>query len=431
MQVWNKTSYTHFHIILISGFLFSFFLPLSTKISNILLIVFLVSVSFLVLKGRLKFNKINRSALKYSTLILMVPLLLSICYHGELLSVLNVLGRRISYLLLPLSFLFFSSEQLLSLKRSSFRGIVYGCTLSSIFLLSNNIWNYYATRPLWSVDSDLLNFYYTGFNFTETLDFHPSYLGMYMLLSVCVLLFSKVFVSRALKIIIFTFLSIVILFLSSRIIFIYYFIILIVYIFSSLLKLFGKSKIAIISIFTVVLIIFLSTFLLIKDTYIYTSLTKETIWELSFNVNKKYNSKTLGDSRVARWNVAIDLIKDHPIVGYGIGNEKDVLEIGYRKEGMLISATNRYDAHNLFLGYALEAGFISMAILIFYIFNSLFFFFRLKSALNFLFFFAIFGICLVEDYLNNNAAIIFLAYFGNLFLFQTFLSIAKIKDELS
>ena len=39
--------------------------------------------------------------------------------------------------------------------------------------------------------------------------------------------------------------------------------------------------------------------------------------------------------------------------------------------------------------------------------------------------------CLIEDYLNNNAAITFLAFFGNLFLFQTLLLKANKEDELS
>ena len=98
---------------------------------------------------------------------------------------------------------------------------------------------------------------------------------------------------------------------------------------------------------------------------------------------------------------------------------------------MLISAANRYDAHNLFLGYAIETGIIGLLILFYYLFNSLFLFYRFKKIMYFLFFVSILGMCLIEDYLNNNAAITFLAFFGNLFLFQTLLLKANKEDELS
>lgn len=431
MNLWNKSSNNYLSIILFIGFLFCFFLPLSTKISNIFLILFLVGVLFLVLKGEIGFNKANVSILKYSTLVLMVPLLLSLFFHGELLKVLDLLGRRVSYLLVPIVFLFFPPTHFLSLRKYSFLGIVYGSLLSSSILLFNNLTKYYATRPLFSIDSDLLNFYYTGFNFTEIIDFHPSYFGMYILFSVSVLLFSRVINSNALRIFIFFFLSLIILFLSSRVILFFYALIVLVYILRSLLNYYGKSKRVVLAFLTVGLIIASSAYLLIKNTYIYDSLTKETIWELSFNVNDKYNSKTFGDSRVARWNVALDLIKDQPIIGYGVGNEKDVLEIGYRNDSMLISAQNRYDAHNLFLGYAIETGIFGLLILVYYIFNSLFLFFKFKKTMYFLFFLSVLGMCLIEDYLNNNAAITFLAYFGNLFLFQTLLVKSNTEDELS
>lgn len=431
MRVWNNSSYGQFALIISVGFLFGFFLPLSTKISNILVIIYLIGVSILVLKGEMKFNKLNVPALKYSTLVLIVPILLSIFFHGEFLKVLEVLGRRVSYLLVPLSFLFFSSVQLESLRNYSLRGIVYGSILASIVLLSNIFLSYYATRPLFLVDSELLNFYYTGFNFTELLDFHPSYFGMYLLLATSFLLFGKQYISNRLSWLTVIFFFITILFLSSRVILFFYFLVILVYILRSFLTLYGKSKTAIFSFITIVFILFLSTYLLIRETYIYTSLTKETMWELSFNVNEKYNSNTLGDSRVSRWNVAIDLIKEHPLIGYGVGNEKDILEIGYRKEGMLISATNRYDAHNLFLGYAIEIGIIGLLILIYYIFNSLYLFFSFKKVMYFIFFLSVLGICLIEDYLNNNAAITYLAFFGNLFLFQTCLAQANKDDELS
>ena len=421
MQLWSKTSYNYFQIILFSGFLFGFFLPLSTKFSNAFLIIFLVGVSFLVFKKEMKFNNANLQTLKYSTLILIIPSLFSFFFHGEIANVLDILGRRITYLLVPISLLFFSSEHFANLKKYSLKGIVYGGIISSLVLLIINLYGYYATRPSFTIDSELLNFYHTGFNFTRLFDLHPSYFGMYLLLSVAVLLFGKLSIPKGFRVFIVIFFFIIILFLNSRIILLFYFIMVLVSVLQSFLAFYGKARTAVLSFFAVVLIISFSGYLLIKDTYIYTSLTKETLWELSYNVNNKYNYKTLGDSRVARWNVAMDLIKDKPLLGYGIGNEKDVLEKGFRKEGMVISAGNRYDAHNLFLGYAIELGIIGFLLLSYYLLASLFIFLKFRKSMHFLFFLSVLGICLIEDYLNNNAAVTFIAFYGNLFLFQTLL----------
>src|SRR5690606_13685238 len=282
MKLWNKSPAIH-STIPITGFLFCFFLPFNTKLSNVLLIIFLVSALIYILKGDLVFKKTRVPVIKYSTLILIIPLVFSIFFHGEFIKVMEMFGRRVSYLLIPLALLFFASEQLLALQRSSLRGIIYVSFLSSIFLLVNNFSNYYATRPLFCVDTDLLNFYYTGFNFTEILDFHPSYFGMYILFSLSILLFTKELYSKKLRLFTFFFLSLTILFLSSRVILFFYFLIIFIYIFRSFLFLFGKTKKAVLAFLVIGLIIVTSTYFIIKNTYIYASLTKETIWELSFN----------------------------------------------------------------------------------------------------------------------------------------------------
>lgn len=425
-----KNSYNQYQILLFTGFLFGFFLPLSTKISNVLIIIFLVGIGYLVFRKQLIFNKSSVSVLKFSTLILIIPLVLSIFFHGEITAVLGLFGRRISYFLIPLGLLFFSSTQLLSLKKYASWGIVYGSVLASIILLFQNFLNYYATRPWFSVDSELLNFYYTGFHFTEVLDIHPSYFGMYLLFSVLVVLFGKLGISKWPRIFMILLFFITILFLSARVILFFYFLIVLIAIFRLFLSSFGKSKKTIISFLSIVVVISLSIYFLVKETYIYTSLTKETLWELTFNVNEKYNSDTLGDSRVARWDAAMGLIAEHPFIGYGVGNEKDVLETVYLKGGMATSAKNRYDAHNLFIGYAIEIGLIGSLLLVFYLISALVIFSKSKKLMCFLFFLSVLGMCLIEDYLNNNAAITFLAFFGNLILFQTWVTKAKDVNEV-
>lgn len=420
-MVWKKYIERYFLIILSLGFLFGFFLPLSTKISNAVLIALLLGVAGLSFIGKMKLNHAALKILKYSTLVLLLPCFLSIFYKEEFLTVLNILGRRVSYLLLPLSFLFFSPSQLLSLKKYSLIGIVYGAVLSCLILLYNNFLNYYATRPL-LIDDELLNFYYTGFNFTELLDFHPSYFGMYILLAISVLLFEPYSIYKYFKIFIFFILSVSILFVNSRVILFLYLLLVVVYLFKFSILFFKNTIIALFSFLSLCAIILFSIYYITKSTYIYRSFTSEALWELTFNVGEKYNSTTVGDSRLARWSVALESISQRPILGYGVGKEKDVLKKGYIKEGMLSSAKKRYDTHNQFLGYVMDAGIVGLATILYYFIFSFFLFYKSQNFMFIILLLQILAICLFENYLNNNAGIIYVAFYSNLFLFIAFLT---------
>ena len=425
MPIDSKIFHKNFSFIPLIGFLFGFFLPISTKISNILIVVFCVIIVVLFLKKVIAFQKSNLKGLKYSTLILLIPCLLSLFFYNEFITTLNIVGRRITFFVIPISLLFLSYQRLSATKKSALLGIVYGSCLACLGLLLNNFLNYYATRPFLLIDDELLNFYYTGFGFMQPLDIHPSYFGMYILLALSVLLFEKFQINNFLKGLLFILLSTSILFINSRVILFLYLMIVLIYVLKRCMSYFKRKTSAILSFLVISILLLLSFYAITKTTYIYESLTKEALWDLSFNVGEKYNSKTLGDSRLARWSVAVDLIREKPFFGYGLGKEKDILEMGFQNQNMIVAAQNRYDAHNQFLGYSIELGLFGLAALLYYFFTSAWVFYKSQNVIYLLFIINVFAICLFEDYLNNNAGVIFVAFYANLFLLTELLAKPK------
>src|SRR5690606_32256364 len=116
-----------------------------------------------------------------------------------------------------------------------------------------------------------------------------------------------------------------IVFINSRIIFLLYALV----VFSALLYtgfLFYKRK-KIWALSLVIIVTIASVFSLVKlfsNTFIYTRLTNELQWELTDQVDTAYNAKLVADSRIARWQSAIEAISQKPIFGYGTHSEKNI-----------------------------------------------------------------------------------------------------------
>lgn len=66
------------------------------------------------------------------------------------------------------------------------------------------------------------------------------------------------------------------------------------------------------------------------------------------------------DSRAARWEVALDLIKKRPLTGYGSGAEKEILVKSYDDRGLVWSGLFNLDTHNQYLSFGMENGIPAM-----------------------------------------------------------------------
>src|SRR5690606_213504 len=169
----------------------------------------------------------------------------------------------------------------------------------------------------------------------------------------------------------------------------------------------------------VFLLVTITAFSFVKNTYIYYRFTNELSWEASKNVDSKINKDNGGDSRLARWGSIVKIIKEKPLLGYGTGNEKEVLNVQFQKDNLKFSSDNNYDSHNLYLSYSVQFGLLGFLVLCFYVISNVIISFQKKNILLFSLVFGLMFILFFENYLNNNAGIVFIAFFQNLLMFYS------------
>lgn len=393
-----------------STFLFAVIIQFSTKLGNILLIlVFLFCcLSF----SRDDFTLEKKVLLVKSTAVFFILYFLGGIVSKDFSITFNQIGKKIPYLFSPLFILIITKKNRVIMKAFFLKGLVIGSVFSSIVLIINNFYEYYLTRPFLYLDFQIFNFYYTNYNYTNFFDIHPVYLGSYYLLSLCFLLFTK-FNQRILPAIGVVIILISIVFINSRIIFFLTFCVFII----AFYKKYSSFKYMLVLISCFVLL-FLSVFNLssFKKTHIYRKVVKELKWDLTDQVNTEYGDNFKGDSRFSRWKVAFQLVKKSPLVGYGLGSEKKVLTNGYKNNNLMKSYSFKYDSHNQFLSFCLQFGLIGFLTLVYFFISNFYNSIVLKDDLYFVLFLITFSICLFENYLNNNAGIIYVSFVSSLFL---------------
>jgi O-antigen ligase len=407
-------------LLAITAFLMAFFLPVHLGISNLFLIAFFVlSGYFILIKKEYVFR--NPKLLLLSLLPLFLLYCFGLFYSNPPFEGLKIIGRNLSFLLAPLLLFFCSVKNLKYLLGKMYVGITLGSITSICILLTNNFLNYFATRPFLGFDDEIFNYYYTYYSFTNLLDIHPTYLGAYLIFAVSFLL-KRLFKGKTNKLLILTaivILTVGIIFINSRIVFLLYSGVLLSGLLYGAFIFYKRRKFG--ALFLIIIITVAGVFSIIKvlsNTFIVTRLTSELQWELSDQVDTAYNDKLNADSRIARWQSAIDAIAQKPFFGYGTHSEKDILEGFYEKNGLLVSSKNRYDAHNIYLSIMLEYGIFGLCILLIYLLSNLYLSLKTKNVQYFLLFIMICVIGCFESYLKNNAAITFVAFFGSVYLFS-------------
>lgn len=394
-----------------SLFLAVFFLPIKTSISNlgIIILLSLTFASFFINRKKVRGLKKPLFFLN-STICLFIPFLMGTFYSQILDDAFFQLNKCIFYLLMPMLLLRKDLSKDKIIYWSSI-GLILGSIFSILFLLSVNSYHFFSSNLALH---KLLSYDFVGLNFVKPLkDMHPIYLGSYYLFMLVLLWKSKLNLKMGIKIGITIVCLIGIIFLNTRSVLFIGILLLIIALFSSLTI---KKTLAILS------LIFLFLFFakpLLKDTYVYNKMVKGTKWELSNNIGKNNtDSKKTADSRMSRWLVSIDLIKQKPLIGYGTGSARDLLSREYEKRNMKSSLNANYDSHNQYLGYAIQFGILGLSFLLFYLSINLYKSFKRKDFILFSLVLIVGGICLIENYLIRNMGINFLALFGTIFIFK-------------
>ena len=76
-----------------------------------------------------------------------------------------------------------------------------------------------------------------------------------------------------------------------------------------------------------------------------------------------YENITAQQSRILIWDASFQLIKEAPLLGYGIGDAEDALIEKYKELNYIQNYINQYNAHNQFLQTFLQIGVVGFGVL--------------------------------------------------------------------
>lgn len=375
--------------------------PIVASIVSVLFIFFNLFYAFIYKDEILKF-----SLLQYLPVyIIFIILLISLTYSPDYELGLNIIFKSQVLLIFPIVFWLRGGIDRLTLIKAK-KYYVYGVAISIVISLMLALFNYIKS-------GNPSNFTY--YDLAETIELHPTYFSLFILSALCFVFFG--ITKKSLFNVLFIFISIfTILLLESRIAFFGLIIVIIYGIFVTQLK---DNKVIIISSLLLALIGGLSSEGL-KNRLLEVSSLETTEQEIGTFLENGINQRTW------LWTNAIDQIKQKPILGYGLGSQKNQFkwqieknllsqDFDYEFNKAAISVSNR-NLHNQYLQFFYESGLIGLLLFLTGIFLMLIKFYKQKqhSKALILLLFSIFLI--TENLLYRQMGIYFFAFIFSLFL---------------
>ncbi len=287
---------------------------------------------------------IKVSLLPIFAIIGLISIINSNNYYGGF----KVLERHISFIVLPLSFFLFANHISLSRKKVSLALLIslLICYLYSIIHFNIN----YSFFDIFYKSKGINHF----IQLIRLIGFpiqHPSYLSFIILIGL-IFISKNNYKNRYLQALIF-----------------------IVILFSLIFLVLLGSRAAIISVFA--LLFYFMIKLLFKKRFIFfliilgilifsgSSVLKYTrLGNTIKNIQKSEQNYKKSDSRLIIWQNAITLIKQKPVLGYGIGDALDEMIKEHERTGFKEGVKKRLDAHNQFLETWLQSGIFGLISLI-------------------------------------------------------------------
>ncbi len=327
----------------------------------------------------------------------------------------NVLGKSISFILMPIALIVYDKKELNKCKDLFFKGGIMGGVLSSIFLIVIIMIKYMKDHNGFVINSSVFSYDYTYFNFMKPFEIHTTYYGFYILVSWFYATwhynkFTVFWRYLSLFFVVITFFTII--FLNSRIIFILFGLGCLFFFIKTMYSTLVWTRKLMLIIAT--LFLFLISFQTIKNTYVYKRFSVEFLWDITEQVGTVSSSNNIGDSRFSRWKVICEAIKQKPIYGYGTGLEKELLNDIFLNERMFYSASMKYDSHNQYLSFMVQHGLIGLLFFLIYLFKNFSLGIKKKDIIYIAGLIGLVTICLVENFLNRNAGIIYSTFIFNI-----------------
>jgi O-antigen ligase len=401
-------------------------LSMNTKIANVLLLIIGVLVTIDAIRRKAKSCFTVKNVFN-TTIFIVLLLLIGLIFTDDIGSTFKYFERYCSYLIIPILFSFLSLDQLIDLKKYSFRGLVTGSVLASLMLLCANFYKYFQFKQAFVFESDLFSYEFTYHEFASFLDIHPTFLGLYFVFAIVILNEYKIGINKVISFIANSILIVCLIFLNSRVPFLVFGIYLAGSFLRALYKLFCKRELSLKQVSLKVIpaiAILICVVIGFKDTYIYKRMSGQLVWELSENRGTTYDGVYSNDSRVSRWKVLIEKSFEKPLFGYGTGTEDRVSLEAYEEGGLKHALENRYGPHNQYISFLLEFGLLGLLVFSFYLGINLLNEIRQRNFVSTLFIVFMTVSYFFDSLMYLNAGVIFFAFFANLF---TVISINKSK----
>jgi O-antigen ligase len=138
--------------------------------------------------------------------------------------------------------------------------------------------------------------------------------------------------------------------------------------------------------------------------------------ELKEDLSPSFAGQTV-EPRLERWKIAVKLIAQSPIIGYGAGSEIQLLQEKYFQQKSYSSYLHRLNSHNEYLSFLIKSGIWGLAV---YLATLSFGFkkaFRKRDVVFFSFMILIAVVSLSENVLDADKGVIFYSFFFSFFVF--------------
>lgn len=404
-------------------------IPFSTKLASIVTIL-LALIWLIEGKWKFKWQLIKQNRLLQMFVGFYVLHIVGLLYSENVSAGMFDLEKKLSLLLLPL---IIGSSTLLrtdtTLKERIHTWFIVSCFATLIFCFGHAVYRYLAEIP--PVSS-----VYGGFEATQKfksaneasgiweyityselllpLKSHPTYISIYLLLIISILL-DKVSTSieSKKKLIILLYLFLIVYFtaaiflLSSRVAILLYAVVLGIYFFKYLRKQLS---------WRLLIAGGVACLLALGVIINYVPVVKHRFTSDIEGIGQSYQSNNPGTGmmmRMAFWKTALNVVEEHPLFGVGTGDGSHAMNLEYQNNGM--AALQGYNPHNQYLQTSIMLGLPGIALLILLLIFQFVTAWR-KDDVIYMTFIAIISISfLTESVLQANKGIVFFALFSSVY----------------
>lgn len=140
------------------------------------------------------------------------------------------------------------------------------------------------------------------------------------------------------------------------------------------------------------------------------------ITDLRIDLEDEKPEYGISNSRMQRWNLAWQLVKKSPVIGYGSGDEVQLLREKYFDNHLYNAYIFKLNAHNQYLSFLIKSGIIGLLIYLFTLFYGFRFSVKNHDFIFLSFLIILTVVSLSENYLDVNKGIFFYAFFFSFFI---------------